>query len=337
MNAAEAAGQQNEVTAALQTGTESLSAKQTVLFTLYSKFVFAEDGFVFWVATPQTMTVVGSIHIATDRQQDEDETIGANQVILTSEEPITALNAVAPNSMWVGEWPISPQQSLQIAFSHRANYYREADVWHYSGIAVYPAMSAQLVQTQADLPQGPIVSNSVPIWISLGSFITPTGNVTVPVYPSFAVPDNIAPPYIVAHIPPDGTITLSAAPVIIQPGTDTNVPPPPLSPFYVNAVTQNCRDEVDLTLYGFNNEMAWQWWMAVQAASLTGPGEPTLFGFANSPALRDAKRTQAEIAALAMKKTIHISANYWQGAANAVAYRLILQAMIGSVTIGANP
>ena len=334
-SAAEAAGQQSAPQAVLDAGIEALSVKQTVQFTLYSKFVFASDGFVFWVATAQKMVAVGSLHIATDRQQDEDQTIAANQVLLNSEGPITALNAISPNTMWVGEWPVAEGQSLQIAFSHRANYYREADVWHYSGFAVYPALSAQLVARTEDLPTGPIVSNSLPIWLSQTTFQSGAALVTVPAYPSFAVPDNVAPPYIVAHVRPDSTETLSSAPGQVYPGTV--IPSADISPFYQFAVDQFCRDQVDLTLYGFNNELAWQYWWALQQYSLTDPGQPATFGFANSPAIRDAKRTQSEIAALAMKKTIHISANYWQGAANAAAYRLILQAMIGSISVGPLP
>jgi len=150
------------------------------------------------------------------------------------------------------------------------------------------------------------------------------------------VPDNIVPPYIVAHVDPEATITFAASGVM---GTAVPAPTPPVypAPFYDIAESQLCRDEVVLTLYGFSNSMAWQYKTALEQYSLTDPGAPTTFGLANSLVIRDAKRTQAEISTLAMKKTIHVSANYYQGAADAIAYRLILQCLPPSLTIGPLP
>jgi hypothetical protein len=56
------------------------------------------------------------------------------------------------------------------------------------------------------------------------------------------------------------------------------------------------------------------------------------FGFANIPTIKDDKRGQADLGVLAMKKTIDISAWYYQTAADAVARRLILSASLSSVT-----
>ena len=328
-SAAEAAGQQSSLQATLDAGIEAISANQTVVFTLYQKYQFAVDGFVFWVATTTTTTVTGSLHILVDRQQDEDQTIGANQAILTADSQITDFNAIAPNTMWVGAFTLG-SETLQIAFSHQASFFQQADVWHYSGFCVYPAMSAQLVSSLAALPTGPIASNSLPIWMAQNTFPTGVGtSITVQVYPSFLVPDNVTPPYIVAHIEPEGTVALSNAPSQRYPGTSEGGGG---SPFYLFAADQCYRDEVDLTLYGFTNQLAYQYLWNLMQYSLSDPGAAATFGFANSPAIRDAKRTQSEIAAVAMKKTIHISANYWAGAANAVAYRLLLQALIGSIT-----
>jgi hypothetical protein len=57
------------------------------------------------------------------------------------------------------------------------------------------------------------------------------------------------------------------------------------------------------------------------------------FGFGNSPAIRDDKRPQVEIAALAMKKTINIIAWYYQSTADAVARRLILGAGFSTIAV----
>jgi hypothetical protein len=327
-SAAEAAGQQSQLQTVLDGGIEVLSAKGTITFTLYQKVTFAVDGFVFWVAQPGTMTAVGSLHIATDRQQDEDQTIGANQAIFSSEVEITQFNTIAPNTMWVGSVTFDGQ-TLQVAFSRRGGYYTQANVWHYSGFCVYPALSAQLVSSANALPVGPIVSNSLPIWLAQNSFATGQTTTTIPAYPSFAVPDNVVPPYIVAHIEPGSTFALSSAPAQLSPGVAI---PGGASPFYEFAAEQYCRDEVDLTLYGFTNQLAYQYLWSLLQYSLSDPGAPATFGLANSPVIQDAKRTQSEIAALAQKKTIHLSVNYWQGAANAIAYRYLLSAFIGTVT-----
>ena len=138
---------------------------------------------------------------------------------------------------------------------------------------------------------------------------------------------------IAVNIEDERTEALAAAPTIIPPGVEI---PGPIAPFYNFPSSQEYRDEVELTLYGFNNEMAWQYLMSLYDASLNGNDGLPLFGFANSPAIRDAKRTQVEIAALAQKKTIRILANYNSGTADAIARRYILSASL-TISLGSVP
>ena len=308
----ESAGNQSQLTAALAAGVDSLSVRQQVGFQLYNKIVVAQDGYVFWVPAGQSLTIVGSLHYSTDRAQDEDQTIAVNQVLLTSEQEITEFNLVSPTQMWIGGWPIAQgDAALRVAFSRRGDYFGPANLWHYSGFAVYPALQSQIVATASDIPAGPIVSNSLPIWLSQNSL--------APVYPSFLVPDNAVPPYVVAHIEPDGTEALGAFPDLPWP-TPIN-----LTNALVDLTSQQlCRDRVRLTLYGFTNQRALQYLVGLIAYSQ----DTDAFGFMNSPAIRDDKRTQAEIAAIAMRKTINIVASYYQSAANVIARRLILQALV---------
>lgn len=319
--AAEALGQQSQMRAALEQGVETISDKETVTFQRYTKWVFQVDGFVFWVASGQFTTAVGSLHYATDRQQDDDQTIGTNHFLLTSETEITQFNAVDPQTMFVGTWQISGGAPLQVAFASRGNYFAEADLWHYSGFAVYPALSAQLVNSAADLPQGPIVSNSMPIWLAQ--------NAMAPVYPAFLVPDNIVPPYIVADIDPAQTEALGSFPVI-GPWPGQQVPNSGGSPLHLLDSFQLMRDRVKLTLYGFNNAQAVTFLANLIDASI----DPNSgWGWANSPQIRDERRGQVEVAALAQKKSIEVVANYLQGAADVIARRLILAAGFKSLTI----
>ena len=348
MNETLAAGN-SQMQAALDAGVDAISLQQDVVFRLYRKFVFSQDGSVFWVATPTTLTVTGALHYATDRLQNEDETLGQNLVLLTAEQEVTAFNVVAPGTMWIGSWPLAPSYAdqlaragletetgtgieaeggepllvdapvpaLQVAFGQRAHYFGPADLYHYSGFAVFPALSTQIVSSPDELPEGPIVSNSLPIWLALNDMAL--------VYPSFLVPDNVSPPYIVAHVEPSGTEPLQAFPVYTWPGSV--IPDSGASPLHSLPWSQLLRDEVDLTLYGFNAQEAARYLASLFDASLNAQ----TFGFANSPAVRDAKRTQVELTTLAQKKTIHISANYYLNVASVVALRLLLEAFVSEI------
>ena len=308
----------------LDSGVEQISQQESVRFQQFQKFALTSDGSVFWVATQVFITATGSLHYATDRVQDEDQTIGTNQVLLTSESEITQFNLVSPTTMWIGSWPIPDSPPLQVAFAQRGNFFDQAQLWHYGGFAVFPAMQSQILSSPADIPTGPIVSNSLPIWLAQNSF--------APVHPSFLVPDNIVPPYVVAHIEPSQTQALGAFPYL-GPWPGTTIPNSGASPMHSLASSQLMRDEVTLTLYGFSNKTALQYFQSLIEASIDGTA---LFGFANSPAVVDEKRVQREIATLAQKKTIRISANYYQGAADVVARRLILSAMV-TITVGGEP
>ena len=166
-----------QLAAALQSGLAQLAGPQQVTFTQYSKSTIPTDGYVFWVTTGATIVANGSIHYATQRRQNEDDTFAVNSVDFTSEQEITAFNEIAPGLLWVGAitGALAAQDSinLQFAFSGRSSLYFRANLWHYLGDAVYPALASQLINSMADLPAGPIVSNSLPIWLSATFSPTP--------------------------------------------------------------------------------------------------------------------------------------------------------------------
>lgn len=306
---AESLNSQSQLQDTLAAGVNTLSQQQTVVFTQYSQTVLPADGYVFWINTGSTTTVQGSLHYSTDQQQNEDETIDINRVIFTALSQIDSFNTAAPTDIFIGTF-----DGIQFAFSARGALYQQANLYHYVGNAVYPALASQLIDNAGDLPTEPIVSNSLPIWLSQNSF--------APVYPSFLVPANVVPPYITAHIEPSMTEAPSF-PIYTWPGTpnpDTALQPMPSS--------QLAKDRVRLTLYGFNNQTAIQFYASLIDYSLNSDA----FGFGNSPAIRDEKRTQVEMAVIAMKKTIDIDAWYYQSTADAVARRLILSAAV-AVTI----
>lgn len=309
----ESQNSQDQLADTLAAGVNTLSLNQQVTFKEYTQVILSPDSYVFWVATSNTVQVQGSLHYATNQSQNEDETIAINRVIFTALSQIDEFNAIAPNTMWVGTF-----NGLQFSFNARGLFYQQANLYHYQGDAVYPALASQLVSSSADLPVGPIVSNSLPIWLSQTTF----GTHTVPVYPSFLVPANVAPPYVVAHIEPDLT-EVPSFPIYVWPGNPT-----PKTSLQNMPSSQLALDRVRLTLYGFTNEMAIQYFAMLVDYSINSDN----FGFRNSPAIKDQKRTQSELSIIAMKKTIDIEAWYFQTTADAIARRLILSAGFSSIT-----
>jgi hypothetical protein len=309
----ESLGSQSQLASTLAAGVDQLSQSQTVVFTKYTQQVLAPDDYVFWVNTGTTTTVKGSLHYSTDQQQNEDETIDINRVVFTALSPIDDFNNVAPNELWIGTF-----QGIQFSFNARGLFYEQAGLYHYLGNAVYPALASQLVNSAADLPTGPIVSNSLPIWLSQNSM--------VPVYASYLVPANIVPPYVSVHIEPDlteaPTFPAYEWPGTTEPGTD----PAPLHDLPSN---QLALDRVRLTLYGLTNQQAIQYFVSLIEYS----ANTDAFGFRNSPAIKDQKRTQSELNVIAMKKTIDIEAWYLQSTADAIARRQILSAGFSSITV----
>lgn len=308
----ESLGSQSQLADTLAAGVETLSSNQTITFTQYSQIVLPMDGYVFYANTGTTVTVKGSLHYATDREQNEDETIDVNRVIFTALSPIDTFNQAAPTDLFIGSF-----EGIQFSFRARGSFYQQANLYHYQGNAVYPALASQLIDNPANIPVEPIVTNSLPIWLGQNSF--------APVYPSFLVPDNVVPPYITAHIEPDMT-EVPSFPIYTWPGTIE--PDSGASPLHALPSTQLALDRVRLTLYGFTNQQAIQFYASLIDYSINTDE----FGFRNTPAIKDHKRTQAELGVIAMKKTIDIEAWYYQATSDAVARRLILSAGFSSIT-----
>jgi hypothetical protein len=347
----EIANQQSALASAIRQGLESIDRDQKVKFTRYTKKVLPLDGYVFWIKSGKTISVDGSLHYSVDERQEETETVALNHIIFTSEQEVQEFNAIAPDTIWIGSLgnaaasagdPVEGISSLTpfpvlFAFSGRGNFYKAAEVYHYRGTAILPAMMSQIVNSVADLPDSPIVTNSLPIWLSQTQFGT--------VYPSFLVPNNVEPPYIVAHIEPEETDFIQAFPTydmrvtgasaavgFFQVGVSeigqsnlsygVEVPNSGASPLYQLPSCQLMQDHVRLTLVGFNNQTALQFYVSLIEFSRNTDA----FGFMNSPAIRDEKRTQVEMSILQQKKHIDITASYYQSTANVIAERLILSA-----------
>lgn len=323
---------QTELNAGLDLGLETLSLQQTVTFTKYVQKVLPLDGYVFWVrwdllspaalkaaGTTRSGGVVkvkGSLHYATDNIQREDETLSINRVIFTAEAPIDEFNQVASNVMYLATFAITGAgdslscdcpppgkqsgTSIRFSFTRRRSLYRQAGLYHYEGDAVYPALSTQIIDDLSQLPTDPIVSNSLPVWLSLNQYF--------PVYPSFLVDDNIAPPFAAIHISENDTASLQPIPYLDK----------------ISSHFQLADDRVRITLYGLTNQVVMDYYDYL--LSYMTIHDDVMGLMSNSPP-RDAKRTQSEMNVIAMKKVIEFRVSYYQTRIRTLARQLIKSAI----------
>jgi hypothetical protein len=285
-----------QLAAGLAAGVNSLSYDQVVVFTLYNKVVSPIDGAVYWVnaavsaGTPTVISAKGSLHYASDSIQGENANNVKNFVIFTSESPVTDFNEMTPTQMYIGEF-----QGVQFAFSKRDKFYKQANLYHYRGFALYSTMVTQVIDSAPDLTL--TVSNSLPLWLSLNQFF--------PVYPSMLTPYNVQPPYAAVHIDPSLTESLAMVPKM---GKNSRI-------------DQLASDTVKITLYGVRNDTALDYLYYL----LQNDDE---FGLMAPAVIRDEKENQTEFDTIAIKKNIEITVSYYQTRMQDLARQLILDAPI---------
>lgn len=339
--AAEAVGAKTPLASDLAEGVKAIASNQKITFRRYVRLVLPADGYVFWVkaellsesaifnaarlnGTPfnspasvsrvtKTKIVTGSLHYATDTRQEEAETYAVNRVVFTAPSEVEDLNAIAPNELWLAEF-----QGVRFAFTGRKAFYKQADLYHYFGDAVYADMEPQIVDRPEQFDaKSVIVSNSLPIWLSMNGYDRPAWLPFAPppatFYPSFLVDDNIRPPFVSVHVVPDSTKAIGGAPVLGR----------------TLSHSQLASERVRLTIWGLRNDEAQTLVDFVNQFTL----ETDLIGIMNQPILRDEKRTQSELSTIAMKKVIEFDVSYYQTAARDVARQTILSAVPTVTTI----
>jgi hypothetical protein len=285
---------------------DAISQSQTVAFTKYVKKVLPLDGYVFWLKG-ETISVKGSLHYASQRVQEEDATYASNTVLFTATQEIQPFNDINPQTMWVALYA-----GMQFAFSSRGSFYEQSGLYHYSGTAVYSTLATQLIDDPTTLlSYEPIVSNSLPVWLTVGAYspvwLQPP-NPGLTLYPSFLSPQNYAPPYGTVHIEPGMTEAMQAAPYI-----DSN-----------SSHFQLAKDHVKITLYGVSNATALTFVDAVMQYSV----DTDVIGIMNMPIMRDGKKPQSDIQAIAMQKIIEFDISYYQTRVNQIARQLITKAVM---------
>jgi hypothetical protein len=155
-------------------------------------------------------------------------------------------------------------------------------------------MRTQILQSAQDLPASPVVSNSLPIWIALNDY--------APVFPSFLVPENLTPPYIVCDIQEKDTFALQ--PIAWHTGEQTY---------------QLMQDRVRLIIYGLVNRDIQNFVQYIIQKSMGGT-----FGIMQSGiTVKDGKRIQSEMNVLAQQKFIELDVSYNQSAVYDMAVQYI--------------
>jgi hypothetical protein len=294
--------------ALLKAGDEFLSGNEQITFHQYNKAILPLDGWVFWVKDPGniTFTAKGSFHVAVETEQREDQSISVNELIFTSEVMINKLNSINSQTMWIAD--MGP---VKFAFNSMKKHYRQADLWHYIGQAIYPNQRINIVDDPADLDlDNVIVSNSLPIWLYLNNY-TPTlptygfGN-SIPLYPSFLVPENIGAPYGSIHVEYGETFGLASAPYLDQNSSHF----------------QLCSDKVKVVLWGIRNDAAHTFLDCVYQFSR----DYDYIGLMNIPIVRDVrndKEAQSEVMVVSQKKEIYFEVSYYQTTVRDIARQML--------------
>ncbi|EJY5568339.1 hypothetical protein OGI41_004711 [Salmonella enterica] len=294
----------NELNAALTQGLDDISRFQVVTFTKYIRKVLPLDGFVFWVkasvlssapdSEPDTVNVKGYLHLTTESIQDDEQLYDRNVVTFTAQADIDPFNDIGSDVLYIGEF-----FGIQFSFSRRTGLNEAANLYHYSGEAIFPYMRSQIINSADDIDLADVVvSNSLPIWLSLSQFM--------PMYPAMLSVQNLVPPY--------ATVKCGE-------------PSPVAGAFWLDEKQnqyQLVSEDVTITVTGLRNAAVEDFLRYVQDYTLSDKAE---MGVMNIPVIQDERITQNELNIIAMRKKVKFKVNYYQQRMRNVARRLITSAI----------
>ncbi|EHZ2605155.1 hypothetical protein Q2V95_004168 [Salmonella enterica] len=293
-----------ELNATLTQGLDDLSRFQVVTFTKYIRKVLPLDGFVFWVkasvlssapdSEPDTVNVKGYLHLTTESVQDDEQLYDRNVVTFTAQADIDPFNDIGSDVLYIGEF-----FGIQFSFSRRTGLNEAANLYHYSGEAIFPYMRSQIINSADDIDLADVVvSNSLPIWLSLSQFM--------PMYPAMLSVQNLVPPY--------ATVKCGE--------------PSPVAGAFCLDEKQNqyqlVSEDVTITVTGLRNAAVEDFLRYVQDYTLSDKAE---MGVMNIPVIQDERITQNELNIIAMRKKVKFKVNYYQQRMRNVARKLITSAI----------
>ncbi|MDM7198722.1 hypothetical protein QUH51_05485 [Citrobacter freundii] len=293
-----------ELNASLVQGLEDLSRSASVTFTKYVRKVLPLDGFVFWVkasilandpgSEPDLKDVKGYLHLTTESIQDEEQLYDKNVVTFTAQADIDPFNDIGSEVLYIGEF-----YGIKFAFSRRSGLNEPANIYHYTGNAIYPHMLSQIVDSPDDIDLADVVvSNSLPIWLTLSQFM--------PMYPAKLSLQNLSPPY--ATVKCSNTTPIAGS-------------------FYLDERQnqyQLVSEDVTISITGLRNANVEDFLRYVHDYTMSDTAE---MGVMNIPVVQDERVTQNELNIIAMRKTIKFKVNYYQQRMRNVARKLITSAI----------
>lgn len=306
---------------ALVAGLDSIRYGQTLTFSPYVRVTLPLDGFVFWLAyslvsadtlaslglpaeAPPELQVNCSVHMSTEIEQNEDESLDLSRITITSESEVRPFHDTDVNLLWLSSF-----SGVRFSISSRTGYYEQANLHHYKGSTIYPVMMSQIIDSADQLQlSDQILSNSTPLWLSIVNDLARypwVPGFSFKLYPRYLLPDNRVPPYGVI-MPIEGSQRAVSA-----------------GPLFSDTMSRDAyvRESVDIILYGCNNKAASDFLDTMLLIAMNKP----YFGINNSPVIADESRPQSEINVLAQKKRISFEVNYYQSQARDMAIRLITQ------------
>ncbi|WP_253566700.1 hypothetical protein ABEG10_21465 [Burkholderia cenocepacia] len=305
----------NALSGVLKSGVRTISNNQELTFTLYQQYVLPLDGMVYWIRQPATTFIVqGSLHVTNEQQQRPFESYAQNTVIFTSLEVVSKFQDIAPSTMWVCEY-----DDMLFAFNRRTMRYWQTDLNHYAGMAVFPTMRTQFLDSTASIPSSKILSNSIPIWLSLTGPLSAVPGYDQPlaVFGEYLVAANQQPPYIAVEIHETTSIEPLPRKYAFE---DESVNPP----IYREFMSQLKRDKVTLHLYGFDNDHAMAYIDYLMTFFLNQGN--SVMGLMTGPDMKDVPIIQSEYNIRGQKKTIDFEVSYQTFKALDYAITLILKA-----------
>ncbi|CAB5286645.1 hypothetical protein IST495B_05835 [Burkholderia multivorans] len=200
--------------------------------------------------------------------------------------------------MWVCEY-----DGMLFAFNRRTMRYWQTDLNHYAGTAVFPTMRTQFLDSNASIPTSKILSNSIPIWLSLTGPLSAVPGYDQPlaVFGEYLVAANQQPPYIAVEI--QETTSIEPQPRKYAFEDDTVNPP-----VYREFMSQLKRDRVLLHLYGFDSDHAMAYLDYLMTFFLNQGN--TVMGLMSGPNMKDMPIIQSEYNIRGPKKTIELEVSY---------------------------
>jgi hypothetical protein len=296
----------------LAAGVDWIAQSQQITFLLYKKLVLPLDGYLFWVRAnlsppvpiePDIVNINGSLHYSTEIGQEENATIAYNTIVFTALAPIDLFQQMNPQYIYLATF-----QGIRFAFSSQGKYFQQAGLWHYVGVAVTSIMNIQIIDDISKLPSKQIVTNSLPIWLAMPSYVPPYPGFTCPftLYPSFLIPQNEAPPYGAVHIEDTRSLVASAT---LGPTLTSN---------------QLASEIVKVTIYGADNDDIITFLnFVIQYSADWG-----YIGIMNMPVINDVKQEQAELQAIAQKKEIEFKISYLQRSVRNIVRQYITKCLV---------